>query len=262
MNPRRPYDHSQLLHLVSLAPSIWTSLKLHDLRVQGHDLIIQMAHLCHLQDKAGSQQQMSHKGFALRNIGGHFNIFQKLFLKHCYLCKSSRPFFVLLPGFQHLFRGFKQTHTTLLSAIKVYLCYRMKRKQLPDNTHISHSASGRCIFLGRTGCYFWRSLVWLWAAERSRTCCFCTWSGWCCSAGDSTWRRREETERRFGRKSSFITAETGTFYRLCPVYLAVRVQRWQHFEPNTDASWVNTWSSLLAFSTTENNHTTSYCRIY
>ena len=64
----------------------------------------------------------------------------------------------------------------------------------PVKTHICRSASDRCIFPGRTGCCSWRSPVWPSAAERSQTCCSYTGSGWCCSAGDSTWRRRRRME--------------------------------------------------------------------
>lgn len=44
-------QHLQLLHLVSLAPGVRAPLKFNDLRVQSHDLIVQMGHLCHLDDK-------------------------------------------------------------------------------------------------------------------------------------------------------------------------------------------------------------------
>lgn len=46
--------HSQLLHLISLAASIGAPLKLHYLRVQSQDLVVQVVHFCHLQGKAGT----------------------------------------------------------------------------------------------------------------------------------------------------------------------------------------------------------------
>lgn len=47
-------QHSQLLHLVSLAPGVRAPLEFDYLGVQSHDLVIQMAHLRHLQDAAGT----------------------------------------------------------------------------------------------------------------------------------------------------------------------------------------------------------------
>lgn len=51
---RQPCLHSQLFHLVSLAASVRAPLKLNYLWVQSHDLVIQVTHFCHLQDKAGT----------------------------------------------------------------------------------------------------------------------------------------------------------------------------------------------------------------
>lgn len=104
-----------------------------------------------------------------------------------YLCKSCSSFFVLLPGFQHFFWSFGQTNMISLSALRHG--YGVKKQ---TDTHICHSASDHCIFPGHTGCCSWRNPAWLWAAVRSQTCCFYTWSSWCCSGGDSACRGKGE----------------------------------------------------------------------
>lgn len=135
------YSHSQQLHLVSLSPSIRTPLELHNLRVQSHDLVIQMAHFCHLQNAPTNNSFYSQK----------YKLKQR-FSTCYYLCKGSSSFFIFLPGFQHLFRSFKQIVDTY-QCIGFCCVAGIKTFQLPSNTHISHSASGRCISLGHTGCY-------------------------------------------------------------------------------------------------------------
>lgn len=69
--------HSQLLHLVSLASSVRTPLKFNYLGVQSHDLIVQMAHLRHLQDETGT---CNHKDQIWETMS-HFLCFSR-FINH------------------------------------------------------------------------------------------------------------------------------------------------------------------------------------